>query len=111
MKKKYTIQQYSRYPIYEPAEGGYYYEGLEPDNDEDEMFVYDTKVDAIDTLRIFVVEENAQIAANGEGYLVLSSDGTCAYSINHKYVGEGEEYYVEPLNRRGQHTKGHVPYC
>ena len=30
MATRYVVQVYERYAIYEPAEGGYYYEGLEP---------------------------------------------------------------------------------
>ena len=105
---KYVIQMYRRYPIYEPAEGGYYYEGMAPDTYSQK---YNTKQEAMGGLREFVEEENANMSAKEEGYLILSSEGLEAYTINHKYIGEGFEYRVEPLNQRGHRAKGPVPYC
>lgn len=124
MKKpvRYIVQRYSRYAIHEPAEG-YYYDGLEPDDGHGELIIRNTKAEAIKALRMLVEHENALMEeeyierggsgdANDkiEGCLVISSDGVTAYSINHPYIGEGEEYYVEPMNRRGRHRKGRVPY-
>ena len=43
---KYIIQRYERYRIYEPAEGGYYYEGKQPDEKPWEIFA--TKQEAIE---------------------------------------------------------------
>lgn len=120
---RYIVQRYSRYAIHEPAEGGYYYDALEPDDGPGELIIRDTKAEAIEALRKLVESENALMVeeyiecggsgdANDkiEGYLAISSDGTTAYSVNHRYIGEGEEYYVEHMNRRGRHRKGRVPY-
>ena len=117
MSVKYVIQKYARYPIYEPAEGGYYYEGLGSDA---VIATCDTKEETIGHLKKYIEElKNDMIEANqeecddgmeAEGHLVISSCGTHAYSVNHKYVGEGFEFFVEPINRRGRHSKGRVPY-
>ena len=105
---KYVIQRYERFPIYEPAEGGYYYEGREADRIP--WAVYDTKEEAISGLRKIVDENNDNITREDEGFLCISSNGVNAYSINHKYIGDGYDWYVEPINRRCRHRKRYVPY-
>jgi len=110
MGRYYVVQRYDRYSIYEPAEGGYYYEGLEP---VDFSQAFDTRQEAIDSLREFIDEENATLAREDEGFLTFweYENQAGASSINHKYIGEGCEFYVEPINRRGRNRKGRVPYC
>ena len=115
MAVKYIVQRYARFPIYEPAEGGYYYDGIRPDGD---CSTHENKAEAIDALFKLVAESNDSLcnADDGkvqmlEGYLVLDDTGTTAYSVNHKYIGDGLEYFVEPINRRGRHRRGYVPYC
>ncbi len=107
---KYIVQHYSRYSIYEPAEGGYYYEGMEPDG---EPIIRETRAEAIEALRELVAEYNEGMAHESEGYLFFGENDKSAWATsgNHKYIGDGEEYYVEPMNRRGRHRKGRVPYC
>ena len=107
MAVRYVVQKYERYAIYEPAEGGYYYEGKEPFD----YLTLDTKPEAIEALRTLVNEANDGLTREDEGYLRISSCGTGAISINHRYIGDGEEYYVEPINRRGRQREGRVPYC
>ncbi len=46
-----------------------------------------------------------------EGYMIASTDGMIAMTTNHKYIGEGEEYYIEILDQIGQNAYGCVPYC
>lgn len=121
---RYIVQRYSRYAIYEPAEGGYYYDGMEPDDGPGELIIRDTKAEAVEALRKLVEDENALMVeeyierggsgdANDriEGYMGISADGMTAYTVNHRYIGEGYEYFVEPINRRGRHRQGRVPYC
>jgi hypothetical protein len=105
---RYVIQRYARYPIYEPAEGGYCYDGREPD----EYTVHDTLIDAINAMRELVRTENAGLSHEDEGLLMYWEDekSAGAYSVNHKYIGDGYEYFVEPINRRGRARKGKVPY-
>ena len=108
---KYVIQRYSRYPIYEPAEGGYYYEGREPDNLL--YATYNTFKEAVEGLQELVKRENEGLNEDDEGYLCLSVGTKVAEanSCNHKYVGAGCDWYVEPINRRGRHKEGWKPYC
>jgi len=105
---RYVIQRYERYRIYEPAEGGYYYEGREPD--QNPWAVYDTQDAAISDLRKIVDENNELLEGEDEGFLIISNDGLNAYTINHKYIGDGYDWYVEPLNRRGRQRKAYEAY-
>jgi hypothetical protein len=105
---RYVIQAYDRYPIYEPAEGGYYYEGLKSVYT---VGIYDTKEEAIEDLKKYVEEENEKdrLQPEDEWYLCIFSD-TEAFSVNHRYIGDGVELYVEPINRKGRHAKGWRPF-
>jgi len=115
MAVKYIIQMYERYSIYEPAEGGYYYEGREPVKYYDK---YDTKQEAMKALEQLIKNKNESLSEvddgrgdTNEGYLVIGPSGIHAYSVNHKYIGDGFDYFVEPINRRGRHKEGWKPYC
>ncbi len=88
------ISHYEKYPIYEPAEGGYYYEGRElteyaevseneAQNELDELF-----------------EE-----LKGEGYVRLGN----RIEFYGKYIGEGDVYIIE--NVLGENEKGKEVYC
>ena len=114
---RYVVQRYQRYPIFEPAEGSYYYDGIEPE--EHPCSIHNTKKEAIDALHKLVDVENNELLDSyykrdnndiPRGSLRLSSGGESALSIRHKYIGEGCEYYVEPINRRGRHRRGWQPY-
>ncbi|GHU58488.1 hypothetical protein AGMMS49975_25130 [Clostridia bacterium] len=54
---KYIVQRYTRFPIYEPAEGGYYYDGSEAD---DWYEIFDTIEEANNHLKKLVEEHNSQ---------------------------------------------------
>ena len=117
MSVKYVVQRYERYRIYEPAEGGYYYEGRVPHDFPKLQIIYDTKYEAIDALRKLVKEHNESLSDiddgrgdTHEGFLVIGISGTFAESINHKYIGEGFDFYVEPINLRGCNRKSYIPY-
>lgn len=89
----YYVALYKAYPIYEPAEGGYYYEGLELVGSNQFL----SKQDARRALRDY---------ASRNGFNV-SKDGLSAYK-NSRLIGESEEIYVE--RRVGSHEKGRIPY-
>lgn len=89
----YYLSLYRAYPIYEPAEGGYYYEGLELI--ESNQFL--SKQDARRALRDY---------ASRNGFNI-SKDGLSAYKSG-SLIGESEEIYVE--RRAGAHEKGRVLY-
>lgn len=104
---KYVIQMYQRYGVWEPAEGGYYYECIAPEQYE----IYNTKAKAIEELCKFVAEVNEKLEQNDPEYLRLNSDRTWACIVNNKYIGEGEEFYVEPYDKRGCHKREPQLYC
>ena len=112
MAAKYIVQRYARFPIFEPAEGGYYYEGLEPD-DLEKPIIRSTKRKAAKALLNLVKTLNKGLTQEDEGFLVCSVNKkrARAFSVNHAYVGDGVEFFVEPINRRGRNSKGRVPYC
>lgn len=89
----YYVSLYRAYPIYEPAEGGYYYEGLELV--ESNQFL--SKQDARRALRDYASRNRFNI----------SKDGLSAYKSG-SLIGESEEIYVE--RRAGAHEKGRVLY-
>ena len=107
--KRHVIQAYGRYPIYEAAEGGYYYEGREAlDYDE-----YSSKAHAVKALQEFTGEENNGLGDTDEGFLlmIVTADRAEAQTINHPRIGDGYEYHVEPYCQRGKNCKGRVQYC
>jgi hypothetical protein len=109
---KYVIQRYERFPIYGPAEGGYYYNGREPDS----YAIFNTCEEANTALKKLVKETNDSYEDSDgqrEGLLICYSGGKYANaeSVNHRYIGDGYEFYVEPIDQRGLHRKGYEPYC
>lgn len=78
----YYVTWYDKYPIYEPAEGGYYYEGLHAGG-----------YCKFRTLK------------RAKKYL---ENGNHAYEESH-YIGEGTVMHIETV--LGIHTCGYVPYC
>ena len=94
MSKCY-LTRYDEYPIYEPAEGGYYYSG----QDVEEYYECDS------------MEEAKQQLANMKeeleycGFEVLEEG---AY-LRSKYIGEGVLWVIE--NELGENKRGWHPYC
>ena len=79
----YYLTHYEEYPIYEPAEGGYYYAG----NEACESYECDTKEEAIQQLAKMSkeLEEDGFIVSERSAYLPS------------KYIGEGESWRVEEV--------------
>ena len=98
IKKKetgvYYVVLYKGYPIYEPAEGGYYYEGLEVSGYKK----FTNRQDARKFLRLYATTNNFNVAKNG---LHAYKSG-----VN---IGDSEEIYVE--RKIGYHIKGKQTYC
>lgn len=90
----YNLTHYEEYPIYEPAEGGYYYAG----NQVVEGFKFLTKWGAKRQL--------AKMRGHLEalGFTVLEDK---AY-LSSKYVGEGQSWIVE--KKCGSHSRGKQVY-
>lgn len=88
------LTHYQEYPIYEPAEGGYYYAG----NQAFEYFRLNSVKQAKRKLA------KIQKALEEEGF-VIYEDKAVLYS---KYIGEGESWIIEKVY--GSHESGWHPY-
>lgn len=87
---------YEEYPIYEPAEGGYYYAGQQVDR----FYRLNSEKQAKRKLAKLRKE------LEREGFIVIPEQGY-AYRYS-KYIGEGAEIIIE--KKLGQHTRGWHPY-
>lgn len=90
----YYLTHYQEYPIYEPAEGGYYYAG----NEAYESYECDTKEEAIRLL----AEMHGNLAQGG---FIIYEDKAILPS---KYIGEGESWVIE--RKYGSHNSGKQIY-
>jgi hypothetical protein len=86
------LTHYVEYPVYEPAEGGYYYAGREAT----EAYECDTIDEAKEQLAKF----------EAEGF-VMNADDTKAFLYS-KYIGDGEMWVIEETY--GSHTSGRQIY-
>lgn len=103
------LTHYEEYPIYEPAEGGYYYAG---------NYVVETerlsKRQAKKKLKALFKElekENplpSQCGGRPDYVWVIHPDGNKIEKY-HKYIGAGESYVIE--RNYGSERKGRVSYC
>ena len=80
---KVYLTHYCEYPIYEPAEGGYYYAGREAC----ESYECDTEDEAIQQF------EDMKAELEGDGF-IIREDLYQAY-LPSKYIGEGEMWIIE----------------
>lgn len=106
------VTHYTEYPIYEPAEGGYYYSGNEVES-SDRM----SKRKARATMEEIWSQCEAENAENLQweertgkrfDYWVRSADGNEIWKTS-RYIGEGESYVVE--RHKGSQIRGRRPYC
>ena len=98
------ITHYEEYPIYEPAEGGYYYDGNELISSE-KMSERQAKKKLAE-IWADVQKEN-EILPEGEQW-VMSGDKRGVYRSS-KYIGEGESYIIE--RHKGSEERGWQPYA
>lgn len=94
MSKCY-LTRYDEYPIYEPAEGGYYYSG----QDVKEYY----ECDSIEEAKQKLLEIKDELEENGFN---VWEDG--AY-LKSKYIGDGILFTIEET--LGENKKGWHPYC
>ena len=94
MKGGYFLTHYTEYPIYEPAEGGYYYAG----NEADDCYTFRTKWGAKRKLRKMKAE------LKEDGFIVYEDR---AYKAS-KYIGDGESWHIE--RKYGSHNSGRQIY-
>jgi hypothetical protein len=88
------LTHYTEYPIYEPAEGGYYYTGREADN----FYRLNSLKQAKRKLAKLKKQLEFESFVVGEDYAYRSS----------KYIGEGEEWVIEKVY--GSKNSGWRPY-
>lgn len=95
------LSYYEEYPIYEPAEGGYYYSGLA----------------LVSTERLSKRAAKRKFDAEAKELLELSKDGDYPWvklngrhlAQDSKYIGEGAFFCVE--RKKGMYERGCQPYC
>lgn len=90
----FYVTYYSEYPIYEPAEGGYYYAGANARYSKG----FQTREEAQAHLRELAEEEDMDIV--NDDYA----------QINTKYIGEQDHIVVETRKSYLSGEKGYVPY-
>lgn len=106
------LTHYEEYPIYEPAEGGYYYAGNEVVASE-RLSKRQAKK-KLSQIWAMCEEENAENEQWEErtgsrfDYWVRSADGNEIWRSS-RYIGEGERYVIE--RRKGSQVSGYEPYC
>ena len=91
------LTHYEEYPIYEPAEGGYYYSG-------NEIVEYERM--SLRKAKKMIRELFKEI--KNEKDWIISLDKRRAYRKS-KYIGEGESYVIE--RKLGTYKRGYEPYC
>ena len=106
------ITHYEQYPIYEPAEGGYYYAGNQVVESE-RLSKCKAKAN-MNEIWAMCEAENAENEKwekrTGQrfDYWHRSNDGNKIWKTS-RYIGEGESYVIE--RNKGSETRGYVPYC
>ena len=112
---KYYLTYYEAYPIYEPAEGGYYYEGLhasewiywdEEEDNFDEVFDYIPKaIERYDLENLNITKEELikWIKKDGWDNIMVAVDRS-------KYIGDNRYLYFETENGFKGEERGWHPY-
>ena len=97
------LSYYEEYPIYEPAEGGYYYAGL--------ALVKTERLSKRAAKRKFDEEAKAMIEETKDDSYPWFTYGTHGRQIvrDSKYIGEGAYMCIE--KHKGMHEHGWQPYC
>lgn len=92
MKKHYTVSLIQEYPIYEPAEGGYYYSGQEVKSEKTRTRK-EARAILEDIAKAFDID-------------IISPD----YAANtSKYIGE--DAYIKITKKYHPKNSGYHPYC
>ena len=92
------LTHYTEYPIYEPAEGGYYYAGQKADC----FYRLNSMKQAKHQLK------KMQKELEKDGFNVLISNNYCEAYRYDRYIGNGELWIVEKIY--GSNNRGWTPY-
>lgn len=99
-KYPYYVTLYHEYPIYEPAEGGYYYAGLEAE----EVEGFDSFKDAMNA-----IDEIAE-ELNSDDYNLVKKSRTEYRDYGDKYIGTGSILCIENNKQFRSRERGYQPY-
>lgn len=102
-KSAYYVTIYNEYPIYEPAEGGYYYTGA----DISESWGFQTFRDAKRFIRK-LYKECVQSGDTKSEYWYCNSNHLF-FGMDSYYIGEG--WFIQLERKQGASVKGWEPYC
>lgn len=97
----YYITLYDAYPIYEPAEGGYYYDGYQAKWASG----YETFKEAVAEISSVAQELN-----NAEGYNFVKKSAGEYEDYGDKYIGTGAVLRIENNKQFRSYEKGYQPY-
>lgn len=115
---KYYLTYYEAYPIYEHAEGGYYYEGrealewVESENLNEILDYIPTAVKNYD-LKLYAEEEyyENRNAINNEVIEFLKEFGDILIAVEHsRYIGDNRYLYLEIESKFKSNEKHWHPY-
>ena len=95
----YYVSYYDEYPIYEPAEGGYYYAGTSATHSEG--------FNSLKAAQKFMDEYVNSAIADGENWKPYGKRG---YYIPSKYIGEQSYIILEPNKEYLSRVSGYEPY-
>lgn len=93
MKHRYFVSWYEAFPIFEPAEGGYYYEGRE----------------LVDSIRVGSLKKARKIMKAEAEEMGCDFIGKNYSRVSGRYIGDAQYIYVETV--QGIHKSGRHPYC
>ena len=91
----FYVTYYAEYPIFEPAEGGYYYPGRDAIWSEG----FETKEEAEQFLDNFIREDGEDWEKYTDGYI-----------LHGKYIGEDQLAVIEANNEYLMRVAGYEPY-
>ena len=92
------LTHYTEYPIYEPAEGGYYYAGQQADS----FYRLNSLKQA--KRQIKKMQKNLE----SDGFQIYMKGNYCEAYKHSKYIGHGELWIVEKVY--GSCNEGYKPY-
>lgn len=99
----YYVTTYSLYPIYEPAEGGYYYNGVQMV----ESSGFQTRKKANKHIRKMYKKCVANGNTKEEGW--YCNNNHTFFGCNGEYIGDG--WFIQLERKQGQSESGWQPYC
>lgn len=102
------LTHYEEYPIYEPAEGGYYYAGVQVT--EYERLSLRQAKKQLKNLWEEAQRENENLDEKYKWHMTLPWRNERPQLVRFsKYIGEGESYVIE--RKLGSQERGWEPYC